>query len=367
MPSAKKVSVCLPVYNGETYLAQAIESVLSQTHKNFELVIVDDASNDKSREIIQKYADKDPRIVFIKNNSNAGLFNNYNLSLQRSTGDYIKPFAQDDALEANCLDKLAQGLDSHPNASLASGARCVIDKDSAEVGVEQSFESGGIILGSEVIDDFFSTFFNRVGTPSQTMFRIKDAVSGFDPGYQVLGDIDYWLRLLLNGELAFTDDVVCKVRRHSSSATVLAIRDLSFMSDSFLLVEKFSTYLKERGKSRRILNQKLISGLIRKVRNAKNEREVVFEAVLEGNSISSPTNQRVDYKAVAQQLLLYAADLKNELEEASRTNLQQSEEYEKQIEDSEQRAQELSLELESIKNSAAWKFTEPLRKFRSVR
>jgi len=366
MPNTRTVSVCLPTFNGEQYLARAIESVLEQTLTNLELIVVDDASTDKTAEIVAKYAAKDKRVKYSKNSKHLGLFRNYNACLEEATSEYIKPFADDDLLEPTCLDKLSNALESHPGATLASGARLVIDKADHEVGIERSFESTGIVPGEEILQDFFTTFFNRVGSPSQVMFRRKNAKLGFDPVYQLNGDVDYWLRLLQEGDLFYLEDVVCRIRRHPNSATVRATKDLSFMSDSFLLADKFTEYLEKQGKLPPAMHKKIISGLVRKLRNAKSDRDLAVEPVLQKNGNGKDVDKSLDYESVAQQMLLYAADLKTELEELNRTTLQQSAEYEKQIEDWERRARELSLELESIKNSKAWKLTEPLRKLRTV-
>src|SRR5579883_1951770 len=90
------ISVCLPVFNGEKFLLEAIGSVLEQTYSNFELVIIDDCSTDASVEIIESFARMDERIRFYRNTSRLGLFANYNECMLKADGEYIKPFAQDD-------------------------------------------------------------------------------------------------------------------------------------------------------------------------------------------------------------------------------------------------------------------------------
>src|SRR5690349_18729732 len=92
------VSVCLPVYNGEQYLRESIDSVLGQTYADFEILISDDGSTDSSAEICAQYADRDRRVRFWRNEANRGLFANYNICMNRARGEFIKPFAQDDVL-----------------------------------------------------------------------------------------------------------------------------------------------------------------------------------------------------------------------------------------------------------------------------
>src|SRR5262249_40381711 len=103
--SVPTVSICLPVYNGERFLAEAIESVLEQTHRDYELLICDDLSHDSSLEIARTYARYDTRVTVWSNPQRLGLFANYNSSIERATGKYIKLFAQDDLLAPTMLER----------------------------------------------------------------------------------------------------------------------------------------------------------------------------------------------------------------------------------------------------------------------
>ena len=90
------VSVIMPVYNGERFLAEAIESILEQTFTDFELLIVDDASQDGSLQIIREYAARDDRILVIPSESNLGIADARNLGIRRAIGDYITTMDCDD-------------------------------------------------------------------------------------------------------------------------------------------------------------------------------------------------------------------------------------------------------------------------------
>ena len=95
---APKISVLVPTYNYARYLPQTIESILRQTHSNFELLISDDASTDGSAEIIRHYADRDSRIRFMIHPTNLGMVANWNWCLQQARGDYVKFVFGDDLL-----------------------------------------------------------------------------------------------------------------------------------------------------------------------------------------------------------------------------------------------------------------------------
>ncbi|NQT57201.1 MAG: glycosyltransferase family 2 protein, partial [Desulfobacteraceae bacterium] len=100
------VSVCIPVYNGEKYLEECLNSVLDQSFRNFEVVVVDDQSSDTSFEIARKYEARDDRVRVFHNAQNLGLVNNWNRCIELSHGKWIKFVFQDDLIESNCLEKM---------------------------------------------------------------------------------------------------------------------------------------------------------------------------------------------------------------------------------------------------------------------
>ncbi len=109
-----RVSIGLPVYNGENFLREAIESILAQTFADFELIISDNDSTDKTAEICREYAAKDKRIQYYRNEHNIGAAPNYNRVFQLSKGEYFKWAAHDDKLAPEYLQKCVDVLDKNP-------------------------------------------------------------------------------------------------------------------------------------------------------------------------------------------------------------------------------------------------------------
>lgn len=107
-----RVSIGMPVYNGEKYLEQAIKSILNQTFTDFELIISDNASTDGTQSICNIYAMKDPRIRYSRNDKNLGGPNNYNKVFKLATGEFFKWAAYDDLLAPEYLDKCIKVLDN---------------------------------------------------------------------------------------------------------------------------------------------------------------------------------------------------------------------------------------------------------------
>ena len=109
----------MPVYNSERYLAEAIESILAQTFTDFELLIVDDASNDGSAEIAQRYAALDTRIRFFQHERNMGQAPALNTGLAEATGDFITNMDSDDISLPRRLEKQVRFLQTHPQIGAA--------------------------------------------------------------------------------------------------------------------------------------------------------------------------------------------------------------------------------------------------------
>jgi glycosyltransferase involved in cell wall biosynthesis len=137
-PRVPAVSVGLPVYNGENFVAQAIESVLSQTFDNLELVIHDNASTDRTGEICAGYAARDPRVLYFRNARNLGAAPNYNLAQAKARGRYFKWLAHDDRMRPGYLAATVRKLDETPDAVICNTVVQYIDELGQPIGVYDS-------------------------------------------------------------------------------------------------------------------------------------------------------------------------------------------------------------------------------------
>jgi glycosyltransferase involved in cell wall biosynthesis len=127
------VSICLPVYNGENYLAVAVESMLAQTFADFELIISDNASTDRTEEICRKFADADPRVRYHRNERNVGGANNQAIAVQLSRGRYVRLAAHDDKVAPAHLEECVAVLEERPGAVIAFTRTVLIDEVGAEI------------------------------------------------------------------------------------------------------------------------------------------------------------------------------------------------------------------------------------------
>jgi glycosyltransferase involved in cell wall biosynthesis len=127
MERKPKVSVGLPVFNGEKYLNEAIDSILCQSFTDFELIICDNASFDRTEEICQDYAAQDSRIRYYRNKTNIGGSRNQNLTIELSQGEYFHLGAHDDLLDPDLLAKSVEVLDRNSSVVLCYSLMFEID------------------------------------------------------------------------------------------------------------------------------------------------------------------------------------------------------------------------------------------------
>ena len=117
----------LPVYNGERYLAEALDCFLAQTFQDFEIIVSDNASTDRTAEICRSYAERDPRIRYYRNERNLGAIPNFNRVFQLSRSPLFKWAAHDDLYHPRYLETCIRILDDHPDVILAHSKTAFVD------------------------------------------------------------------------------------------------------------------------------------------------------------------------------------------------------------------------------------------------
>lgn len=125
-----RVSLGIPVYNGEKYLEETLNSILAQTYTDFELVISDNGSTDRTQQICEQYAQKDPRVKYFRNAKNIGIAPNYNRAFELCSGEYFKWTDYDDLLQPDFVLKCIEGLDKNPSAAVCFPKTRLIDENS---------------------------------------------------------------------------------------------------------------------------------------------------------------------------------------------------------------------------------------------
>lgn len=127
--NAPCVSIGMPVYNGEEYLGEAIESLLTQTFSDFELIISDNASTDRTADICRAYAARDPRVRYVRNGTNLGAARNYNQVVELARGKYFKWASHDDVCAPQLLERCVAVLEREPAVVLCYARTQFIDEE----------------------------------------------------------------------------------------------------------------------------------------------------------------------------------------------------------------------------------------------
>lgn len=204
-----KVSVLIPVYNMESYIEEAIESVLNQTFDGYEIVIVDNNSTDNTWPILLKY-EAHPKFILIKNERNLGMAQNWNRCLFYARGKYLKVLNADDILEQTALQECVTILDNYPAISLVTSHFKTFGVENKEMYSKHV----GQIDGKQAIVDTIETS-NWIGCPTQVMFRRDDLYVGyFNIASTWWSDMDLWYRLLTIGDLFVIDKILSQNRSH---------------------------------------------------------------------------------------------------------------------------------------------------------
>lgn len=154
-----RVSIGFPVYNGEKYIRQCLESLLEQTYTDFEIIICDNGSTDRTVEICEAYAARDGRIILFQNDTNLGAAHNYNKVFYLAKGEYFRWVAHDDFNEPTALERCVNVLDRCPEAILSYPKTILIDGP----GNVLEYHEDGYDLRSDSASERFAKFFHSSG------------------------------------------------------------------------------------------------------------------------------------------------------------------------------------------------------------
>lgn len=189
------VSVLLPVYNGEKYLAVAIESILNQSFADFELIILDDSSTDGSREIAELARKRDSRVVVLANAQNLGVGATLNIGLQVASGELIARMDHDDISRPTRLQEQVEFLRSNTDVGLLGARVMAISADGHKMGYIPRPETDMQIR--------FGLLFNSVLAHPTVVYRanmVRQLKLPYSPLYPHAEDYALWARLIKQGK-----------------------------------------------------------------------------------------------------------------------------------------------------------------------
>ena len=228
------VSVCVPTYNYARFLRACIESVLTQTLADWELIICDDYSNDDTAEIVREYAKRDSRIRYIRNDLRLGMNGNIKRAADAGNGKYLKVLCSDDWLVPDCLEQFTDLMEENPQVSLATSAEILSNESGQSMQVQFLFGQPLVLIEG---DEMLRRMARGHGFGGHSSFFIRrsayDAVGGYDDQLLYASDYDLAARLCRVGEYAHLDTPLFYGRVQSESSSSVNPRKLFDVIDSF--------------------------------------------------------------------------------------------------------------------------------------
>ena len=247
------VTVICSCFNHADYVLESLQSVLNQSYKNIQIVVIDDVSSDNSVKIIQDFITPHPEIIFIKNSENLGLNVSVSNAMQFVKGDYFIDLAADDVLLPNCITTQVNTFKNSKfkNLAIVYGNAELIDennnhleyyfKTNKNLKSQENLNSGNIyqeIISEKTVICTVAGMYNKL---------VFDNLSGYDQSL-AYEDFDYWIRASRNHNIEFIDAVLVK-KRILKSSMHNSFRDFhdKYGQSTFKILEK--AYHLNRSKS----------------------------------------------------------------------------------------------------------------------
>jgi len=210
------VSIVMPVYNAAEFLRESLDSILSQTYCNWELIAVDDASSDNSYQILMQYADADSRIKLYKNRNNLGVSKSANKAISKAKGEYIARMDSDDIMFPDRLEKQLKYLQKHDDV-LVVGMQCKFVNSRGDITGNKifptSFENIKSMMFWSIPMQQPSLMFNRNKLPKNFAW--------YDGGFTSAEDLELMFKLFKLGKVANMSDFGLYYRIHGGNTSLI--------------------------------------------------------------------------------------------------------------------------------------------------
>lgn len=233
------VSICIPTFNGAQFISEALDSAISQTYPNLEIVVSDDASFDATLEIVESYRTKTQIPIHIHHHEPNGIGANWNNSIAIANGEYIKFLFQDDVLMPDCIDKMLKLIMQDKSVAIAACKREFIVEPSflnnetkrwiekmkdLQYTLKLPYNNGVAFLDHNLFasEEFFESPLNKIGEPTTILFRkdLIERIGYFKEDLKQVLDYEFCYRVLNTHRIAIIEEQLVKFRLHNLQATV---------------------------------------------------------------------------------------------------------------------------------------------------
>ena len=210
------VSVVMPVYNGEKYLRESLDSILSQTLQNWELICVDDCSKDSTSDILREYAQRDPRIKVIRNTTNQRLPKSLNIGFLAAKGDFFTWTSDDNMYLPEALQTMQDVLIEHSDVPMVVADMELVDEKGTFCGMGPRYDRRMMYRN------------NCVGACFMYRQSVPKKIGEYDAARFLVEDYDYWLRVQAScGEILRIPQTLYRYRLHEGSLTTTRKKEIT--------------------------------------------------------------------------------------------------------------------------------------------
>lgn len=234
------VSVCIPAYNQENTIQEAIQSALDQTYQNIEVVVIDDCSTDKTLERIREM--KDERIRLHENEKNKGMVANWNKAVMSARGEYAIMLHGDDRLHPDSIRHKMEMFKKDKNVVLAFSATRIIDGDGKVIMERHAMKGDAIVNGKKFARKSYHHR-NMYGEPSNILFKsgLVEKLGGFDDVTCYTTDWLMWMEISSYGKVGYVDEVLMDYRIDADNMTS-RIKFIDMIRDDEVMTSMISKF-----------------------------------------------------------------------------------------------------------------------------
>ena len=251
------ISICVPTYNGSSFLAECLDSILLQTFSDFELIIVDDRSSDRTLEIAKEYAARDSRITVVENSQNLGLVGNWNRCVELAKGEWIKFVFQDDTIAPTCVEKMFAATQlgkpiiyCRRNFIFEAGTQDYTKEYYlTHLSVRDPF-SGTVEISAQQYAELAvkNIGINLIGEPTSVLLHrnVFSQFGSFNPHLIMICDFEFYTRIAIHTGIVQVPEVLAHFRVHSSASTAVSNANRQYRGwvlDPLILLHDFAFHV----------------------------------------------------------------------------------------------------------------------------
>jgi glycosyltransferase involved in cell wall biosynthesis len=225
------VSICIPVFNGENFIKDCLDSVISQSNKNFEIIVIDNNSVDNTLQIVKSY--NDPRIKIYSNEKNIGALNNFTKCIELASAEYFVMIPHDDVMQQNFIDEMSTILNKNKEVGIVYAGVNYIDEDKNIIKKIINYDCDMNFKKNETIKDIVQNFM-PIQLP-MVRTNILKKIGKFDENFSLFADVNLWMKIMyLDWNVYFISKTLSCLRTHKKQAQrAFQIQDTTLMSEHY--------------------------------------------------------------------------------------------------------------------------------------